>query len=244
MPRSGTTLTEQIIASHPQVFGAGELTFVADILNKTKRFSPLSSIELMNNFQPLEYQAFAKEYLRMAEELVTTDEPVQRITDKMPGNFLQLWFMVLMFPRATFIHCRRNPLDNLISCFTKYFTAGHYYTYDLKSLGEYYREYRRLMDHWREVVPVNMLEVDYEDLVVHQEEMSRKLIAHCGLEWDDRCLSFHESDRPIFTASASQVRQKMYKTAMGRWREYEKHLGPLIEALGEYAFEKEQELGT
>ena len=137
-----------------------------------------------------------------------------------------------MFPRARVIHCRRDPRDVCLSCYFQYFQKWNV-AWDLGVLGRYFRTYERLMDHWRKVLRVRLFEVDYEDLVANQESVSRDLVAFCGLEWDDRCLSFHESRRLVQTASKLQVRRPLYTTSVGRWRRYEAHLGPLFEALGQ-----------
>jgi hypothetical protein len=155
-----------------------------------------------------------------------------RITDKMPGNFLHLGLISLLFPKARVIHCRRNPLDTCLSLFFQQFQGRHPYSSDLADLGWYYRDYERLMEHWRAVLPSGMLlEIRYEDVVERPEEMSRTLIEFCGLEWDERCLQPHKNERVVSTASSWQVRQPIYKTSKERWKRYEKHLGPLVEGL-------------
>jgi hypothetical protein len=139
----------------------------------------------------------------------------------------------LALPNAKIIHSMRDPVDTCISCFSKLFTAEQNHTYDLGELGRYYKGYEKLMAHWRRVLPrASILDVRYEDVVADLEKAARRIIAHCGLPWDERCLSFHETDRPVRTASATQVRQPIYKSAIGRWRVYEEQLGPLLSALG------------
>jgi hypothetical protein len=155
----------------------------------------------------------------------------RRITDKMPDNFLSVGFIKLVLPKAKIIHCRRDPRDSGLSIYFQCFTFGNSYAYDLETIGQYYNEYERIMAHWRGLECIDMFEVQYEDMVENQEEMSRKLIEYVGLEWDDRCLSFHETERLVRTASVDQVRRPLYKTSVARWKPYEKYLGPLIKTV-------------
>ena len=156
----------------------------------------------------------------------------EQITNKAPGNFRFTGLIHLVLPNARIIHTRRAPLDTCLSCFSTLFAEGNSYSYDLKELGRYYRAYEALMAHWRSVLPQNvMLEVHYEEVVNDLEGQSRRIVAHCGLEWDDACLDFHKTQRPIRTASAAQVRQPIYKSSVGRWRAYEPLLGPLLAEL-------------
>ncbi len=157
----------------------------------------------------------------------------ERVTDKMPSNYYFAGLIHLALPNAKIIHSIRNPVDTCMSCFSKLFTAEQNHTYDLAELGRYYKRYERLMAHWRRVLPAqSILDVRYEDVVADLEGQARRIVAYCGLPWDERCLSFHETDRPVRTASATQVRQPIYKSAVGRWRAYEAQLGPLLRALG------------
>ena len=151
----------------------------------------------------------------------------------MPSNYYYLGLIHLALPNARIIHTIRNPVDNCVSCFSKLFTAEQSHTHDLGELGRYYRRYEQLMAHWRRVLPEgSFLDVRYEDVVNDVEGAARRIIAHCDLPWDDRCLSFHETTRPVRTASATQVRQPIYRGAVDRWRVYEAHLQPLLAALG------------
>jgi hypothetical protein len=155
-----------------------------------------------------------------------------RITDKMPGNFIFAGLIHLALPKATILHAVRDPIDTCLSCFAVHFTRGHPHTYDLAELGRYYRRYRSLMDHWRRVLPSGrIVDVRYEDLVADLEGAARRIIAHCGLPWDARCLDFHRTERPVRTASAPQVRRPIYGNSVGRWRRYEPFLGPLLAEL-------------
>lgn len=231
MPRSGTTLVEQIIASHPEVHGAGELEdlgYVSASLPRTLdtelSFPLAATLITKDNARRL-----AEPYL---EALRTHSATARRVTDKMPGNFLRVGLIAVLFPKARIIHTKRDPLDTCLSCYFQNFNRGMHFSYDLEDLGHYYRQYERLMAHWRTVLPGRLLEVQYEELIANQEAKSREIIAHCGLDWDPRCLAFHEHERQVRTASFWQVRQPLYASSVGRWRHYEKHLAPLKAALG------------
>lgn len=239
MARSGTALVEQIVSSHPDIFGAGEL----------EEFCALAlelPVALGTNAPAAECAALIDRDMaqRLADRylahLDTLAPDATRVTDKMPGNFQRLDLVAQLFPGARVIHCRRDPLDVCLSCYFHDFSQGHSYTCDLAELGAYYRQYERLMDHWRDVLPIAMMEVTYEELIADQETVSRRMVEFCGVPWDDACLSFHESDRSVFTSSMWQVRQPLYQTSAGRWRHYDSHLGPLISALGESDIEEDE----
>jgi tetratricopeptide (TPR) repeat protein len=234
MIRSGTTLVEQIISSHPQVFGAGELEDIKNIVRVLPRIakSKLQYPHCIRDLDEAGIKQAAKTYLESITKM-SGGEP--HVTDKMPGNFFHAGLIRIMFPNACIIHTRRNPLDNCLSCYFNKFQTGQQFSYDLTTLGQYFREYARLMDYWRKVLPQPYLEVQYEELVENQEALSRKIIEFCGLPWDDRCLEFHKNERTIRTASSWQVRQPMYSSSVDRWRHYERQLGPLIAALGDLA---------
>ena len=231
MPRSATTLVEQIISSHPAVFGAGELNDMATTNSEVSsvvasdRATPWSIAELDSDSSRL----LADRYLSKIRALAPD---ARHITDKMPQNFLHLGLIHLLLPRAKIIHCRRHPLDVCLSCYFANFSEGLDFAFDLHNLGVYYRQYERLMDHWQSVLPVSMFEVQYEDLVERQEEVSRAIIDFCGLDWRRECLDFHRNPRAVFTASNWQVRQPMYTRSVGRWRHYDEFLDPLKKALG------------
>lgn len=232
MPRSGTTLVEQILASHPAVFGAGELQdfmHVVDSLNAPNDAS-LCFPEVVSSLSGDTLRQLGARYLAG----ITPQAPdAARITDKMPGNFAYVGLLHLTLPNARIIHMRRDPIDTCLSCFSVLFAAGQPQCYDLAELGRYYRAYATLMDHWRHVLPTRaMLDVQYEDLVADMEQQARRIIAFCGLEWDDACMAFHATQRAVRTSSAAQVRQPIYRTSVGRWRPYGDLLLPLIEALG------------
>ncbi len=225
MPRSGTSLVEQILASHPRVYGAGELTEITALV----RSLPVTLYpHAMAGVEAARLEVLARRYL---ETLGRLDAEAARVTDKMPGNFFHLGFIALLFPHARVIHCMRDPLDNGLSIFCQSFNLSHTYATDLRAIGIYYREYRRLMAHWHGVLELPILDVQYEDLVADPEGVSREIVAFAGLDWDERCLRFHESGRAVATASFDQVRKPIYKGSVGRWRRYERHLGPLLEVL-------------
>lgn len=231
MPRSGTTLTEQIISSHPEVYGAGELPDLLSIAQKK-----IDSTTFPDNLRLFDQELLASRGAEYAASLQRHAPDARRITDKMPANFQAVGLIHLMLPNAKIIHVNRNPVDTCLSCFTTLFRSGQAYTYDLTELGRYYVGYARLMEHWRKVLPHGaFLDVRYEDIVADQETQSRRLIEYCGLEWNDACLDFHRSRRAVRTASVAQVRQPLYKSSLERWRNYEKFLGSLLDALGDLA---------
>ncbi len=221
MPRSGTSLVEQILASHPQVYGAGELNVLSDIAAELGYAS--------DAFRPdaATLQVMARRYI---EALKTRAGGALFVTDKLPGNFLFLGLIALLFPAARIIHTRRDPLDTCLSCYFQYFLGAHHYSYDLGQLGRYYRQYEKLMAYWRRR-GIAFLDVQYERLVDDVEGVSRQMTAYCGLDWNEACLNFHRSGRVVATASYNQVNQPIYTASIGRWRHYEKFLTPLQEAL-------------
>ncbi len=242
MPRSGTTLVEQIIASHPLAYGAGELQTLNEAAFTVRGTDgkTLPYPEFVAALDAGALRQIGARYVAMLGELAAKHGApgAERITNKMPSNYYFAGLVHLALPNAKIIHTIRDPLDTCMSCFCRLFTAEQSHTYDLGELGRYYRRYERLMAHWRRVLPVGrILEVRYEDVVADLERQARRLIAYCGLPWDDRCLSFHKTDRPVRTASATQVRQPIYTSAIGRWRAYEAHIAPLLNALGLTAVE-------
>ena len=231
MPRSGTTLIEQIIASHPMVYGAGEVPIFRDVVSGM-RGADRQTIPYPEVVPILNPQAFRQIGTRYIDELRRLARRGERVTDKMLSNYHFVGLIHLALPEAKIIHSVRNPLDTCISCFSKLFTGELNYTYDLGELGRYYQRYERLMAHWRHVLPAHsILEVCYENVIGDLEGQARRIIAYCGLPWDSRCLTFHKTNRPVRTASATQVRQPIYSTAVGRWRVYEEYLKPLLQAL-------------
>jgi tetratricopeptide (TPR) repeat protein len=232
MPRSGTTLVEQILASHPLVHGAGELD-AFDAVVRTVH-GPDGAILPYPDFVPaLDATAIRAIGSRYVERLRALAPETPYVTDKMPSNFFFVGLIHLALPRARIIHVMRDPVDTCVSCFSKLFSAAQDHTYDLAELGRYYARYARLMAHWRRVLPPDrMLEVRYEDVVADLDGETRRIIAHCGLDWDPRCLAFHRTERPVRTASATQVRRPIYRSAVGRWRVYAPYLAPLLTELG------------
>ncbi|WP_136622332.1 MULTISPECIES: tetratricopeptide repeat-containing sulfotransferase family protein [Mesorhizobium] len=234
MPRSGTTLTEQICASHPDVHGAGELKKLRRVANAIEltKSSAGSLDQAMASITKGLSETLAEEHLTYLRERAPA---ALRIVDKMPHNFELIGLIALLFPNARFIHCRRDAIDNCVSCFVQNFSEGHGYNTDLKTLGLYYREYDRLMRHWNEVFPGLIFENQYETLVEDQEAQSRRLIDYLGLPWDDACLRFFDRDGSVNTPSRWQVRQPIYKSSVKRWKNYENEIQPLIDALGDLA---------
>jgi len=229
IPRSGTTLVEQILSSHAQVHGAGEIEAFAgvnvSISEQLKSVSPAP--QCMSLIDEKIVTKYAAQYL---QELELHGPTALRITDKLPGNFTRIGLIKTIFPRAHIIHCQRNPLDNCISLFFHNFAALRC-SFDLAELGQYYLDYQRLMSHWDNLFPGEIFTLQYENLVMDQEKISRKLIDYIGLQWDENCLEFHNNKRVVMSPSNIQVRQPMYKKSMNRWKAYEKHLQPLIETL-------------
>ncbi|MEM7462808.1 MAG: sulfotransferase [Pseudomonadota bacterium] len=232
MPRSGTTLTEQIIASHGLVDGLGERPEIREFGRRLKfgQGNPSEHLEAVSNLKEPDIRQMANEYFGLYKQ---AKRGAKRISDKHPHNYEMLGLIALMFPKAKIIHCRRDPMDTCVSCYMQNFKRSHSYTGDLATLGQYYIEYSRLMDHWRENLPLEMLELQYEDMIADQEATSRQLIDFLGLEWDEACLNYFETKRSVETPSRWQVRQPIYNSSVGRWRRYEKELGPLKQALGD-----------
>lgn len=233
MPRSGTTLTEQICASHPEVHGAGELSKLRRVANAIGLQSSASDFNkpIATITEGLS-KTLAEEHLSYLRERAPV---ARRIIDKMPHNFELIGLLTLLFPNARIIHCRRDAIDNCVSCYVLPFSSAHSYNADLRVLGLYYREYDRLMRHWNEVFPGRIFENRYETLVEDQEAQSRRLIDYLGLPWDDACLRFFDREGAVTTPSRWQVRQPIYKSSVKRWKNFENEITPLIEALGDLA---------
>jgi tetratricopeptide (TPR) repeat protein len=228
MPRSGTTLLEQILASHSGVFGAGEI----DDFTRSMMQTPGASEgfpEFMSTLPIGELRHLGRRYI---DRVGARAPGVTRIVDKMLSNFAYIGIIHLALPNARIIHACRDPVDTCLSCFSLLFAENQLYAYDLAELGRYYRAYTKLMRHWRAVLPEGiMLDVRYEDVVDDLEGQARRLITHCGLAWEDRCVAFHETQRPVRTASVTQVRRPIYRDSIGRWRPCRGLLQPLIDAL-------------
>jgi Flp pilus assembly protein TadD len=218
MPRSGTSLAEQIIAAHPAIHGAGELAFWETLFVNDSQIRE----EILDEAKRIK---IAESYLRLLDGF---SADTLRIVDKTPVNSDFLGIIYSVFPNARVIYMQRNPIDTCLSCYFQQFFTGLNFTLDLSDLAHYFREHERLMQHWRHVLPSGfILDVPYEALVADQELWSRKMLEFAGVDWDDRCLEFHSDKRPVTTASAWQVRQKIYSKSVARWRNYEKYIGPL-----------------
>jgi Flp pilus assembly protein TadD len=231
MPRSGTSLVEQILASHPGVYGAGELDFMYRTCIGTIQMlrSSLNNYpECLDDLSLNHADGMSDIYLG---PLIALNPTAMRITDKMPLNFFHLGLISRLLPGAKIIHCRRNAMDTCLSCHMAHFSAGNNFKYDLTDLGMFYRDYEALMSHWKQVLDPPILDVDYEHLVADPGGQSRRMIQFIGLPWDQRCLRPHETRRPTATASVQQVRQPIYQTSVERWRHYERFLQPLQIAL-------------
>lgn len=230
MPRSGTTLVEQILASHGDVFGAGELESFNQFVNGlsarigTDAAYPDCAAKLTRD----DVTEMAADHLAALHALAPS---ARHVTDKMPTNFLHIGLILALYPNARIIHCRRDPRDTCFSIFGLDFAGEHTYAYDQTNLGRFYRQYERLMDHWRHVAPGSIIDVQYEALIADQEPQTRRLLEFCGLEWDARCLEFHKTDRTVRTWSYNQVRQPIYKSSVARWWKFEAYLKPLLDEL-------------
>jgi tetratricopeptide (TPR) repeat protein len=235
MPRSGTTLTEQILSSHPEIAGAGELSYINQIRQEISR-DPVGE----SAGQRLDWSSYPSRLASVdgADLCGYADDYISRIdrfrsgrrhvTDKMPTNFMHLGLIAMLFPRATIVHCRRHPMDVLVSCYCQNLNVPFC---DLQQLVDYHRSYRKLMRHWQAVLPIKIHAVDYESLVCDPETNSRALISHCGLDWDEACLAFNANHRAVHTPSKWQVRQPMYRSSVEKWRRFEKHLAPIAEQI-------------
>jgi hypothetical protein len=224
MPRSGTTLVEQILSSHPHVSAGGELGFWGE-LAVSFAMSPAGRID------PAWAATTAREYQALLSGISLT---ARRVTDKLPHNFLHIPMIHSVFPRARVIHCRRHPIDTCLPIYFENFARRMEFAYDRSDLFAFYRQYQRLMAHWRSVLSTEcFFEIQYEELVANREPWTRKMIAFCGLEWGDACLHSQRNPRPVRTASVWQARQPVYLTSVARWRRYEPWLGPLRELLAD-----------
>jgi hypothetical protein len=232
MPRTGSTLVEQILAAHPNVHGAGEIDDMMQRLRELPKEVGDGGAypEVVERMDRRTADRLASRYLGRVRGLAPEAE---RIVDKYLQNFRLLGLIALLFPRARVIWCRRDPMDVCLSCWMLPLSpVALPYTTDLRDLGLYHREHDRLMRHWLDVLELPILEVSYEDLVADQERVSRAIVAFAGVAWDDACLRFHESKREVATASYDQVRRPIYTTAVRRHERYAAHLGRLREGLG------------
>lgn len=231
MPRSGSTLLEQMLAAHPEINAGGELPYMLGVARRigadweTRKEHFLSDdLAVINDLQQ-----GSDIYTRLSANL---HQDKYLFTDKLPGNFQFIGLIYLMFPNAKIINCRRDPVDTCLSCYKKMFQSAVPYSFDLTELGRYYRLYDRMMKHWHDVLPGYVLDVEYENLLKNPEQELRKVLEFCGLEFNPACLEFHKVERPINTASVLQVRKPLYTDSVQRWKKYQSRLSPLLDALG------------
>jgi tetratricopeptide (TPR) repeat protein len=234
MPRSGTSLVEQILASHPDVAAAGELEVLSEVERRATGITGNhgSYPECLRSVSPSEMTTLAGHYLGAIANIA---KGARFVTDKLPVNYERLGLIEKLFPNARIIHTSRHPLDTCLSCYFQNFGNTHTYSSDLRALGEVYRIYERLMRHWREKLSIRIHDLSYEALVSEPERTVRRLLEFCGLPWEPRCLEFHKSGRYVNTASYNQVRQPIYQRSVGRWKNYEAHLGELMAILSQEA---------
>jgi tetratricopeptide (TPR) repeat protein len=234
MPRSGTTLLEQILSTHPGVIGAGELKDMNEVVIGAMPGTDYQQYpNAVSAFSGDEFQRLGEQYI---EKVWRNAPEATRITDKMPSNFFYIGMIHLMLPEAKIIHAMRDPMDSCFSCYSRLFNKENVrFAYDLGTLGRYYARYIKLMRHWHEVLPAGtILDLRYEDMVADTEGQARRLLDYLGLPWDDACLEFHNNKRRVKTASLAQVRKPIYKTSVARWKYYEKHLRPLLDIVSAY----------
>lgn len=229
LPRSGTTLVDRILSSHSDVASLGEIN---DFALSMMQVAPKGAdrLDLVRNTASLDFGALGEKY---RGSISNRNNDAVCLIDKTPSNFLYIGLIAKALPDARIIHMRRHPMDGCYAIYKTLFRMGYPYAYSQEDLGRYYIGYHRLMDHWRRVLPGRILDVDYEELVANQETVSRSIVAHCGLDWQDACLNFHENKSPTATASAAQVRQPVYQTSVAKWRRFEKELAPLRAKLTE-----------
>ncbi|MGH7224665.1 MAG: sulfotransferase family protein, partial [Gemmataceae bacterium] len=231
LPRSGTTLLEQVLASHSRVFGAGELRFAREDFETLGGGSDgVSEARAFDILQTIDADTVRRLGRGHLDRLAALNSDAARIIDKMPDNYLYVGFLTLLFPRARFLHCCRDLRDVAVSCWLTRFRDIPW-SNDFEQMAARFTQYRRVMEHWRTFLPVPVLDVAYEDMVEDLESVARRVAAFLGLEWQPACLEFHRNERPVRTASLSQVRQPIYRHSLGRWRHYQNALQPLFDRL-------------
>ena len=231
MPRSGTTLVEQILDSHPQIHGAGELLYIGECFERLVSRKCHDKRPFPDNMDLIEDGDLVDEANKYLDILSKNAHDALRVTDKLPHNFIYLGLISRLFPNARIIHCCRNSVDTCLSIYFNDMDSSHAYATDLKNLGDYYCQYLKMMTHWKSSLNLPILDIQYEELVGDQEHVSKRVIEFCGLEWDERCLNFHENKRSVTTHSSNQVRQKLYSRSVERWRNYEENISELFDAL-------------
>lgn len=232
MPRSGSSLIEQILASHSMIAAAGEIAAIAEILRRVNGpdGKPVAYPEVMTILSAETTTTIGRLYLQLTGQRARGRA---RLTDKYLDNFLYAGLILASLPNARIIHCRRDSVDTCLSCYTLLFGADQNFTYDMDELGRYWRAYDRVMAHWRKILPADrFIDVQYEEVVADLEGQVRTLLDRLGLPFEAHCLDFHKTKRAVMTASASQVRQPIYQASVGRWKKYAAHIGPLLAALG------------
>jgi tetratricopeptide (TPR) repeat protein len=224
LPRSGSTLVEQILASHSQVEGTSELPELGKIATSIGRYRPdgVHFPKSLRDLRKQDWRAYGRQYIDDTRRYRVMKRP--RFTDKLPNNFSLVGLMHLILPHAKIINTRRHPLDSCLGAYKQLFGYGQNFTYDIHDLAEYYKQYHALMQHWHRVLPGKVLDVHYEETVTDLEGQVRRILQHCGLPFEESCVRFHETDRAVRTASSEQVRRPIYRDALGKWRHYEKHL--------------------
>lgn len=230
MPRSGTTLIEQVLDSHGSLYGAGEISDLSDVVHSAMKDNTFPAAA--NGLGSDDFRKLAEAYIKQVWALAPE---AAYISDKMPANFYYIGMIYLMFPKAKIIHAMRDPMDSCLSCYSRHFKQSMEFSYDLGTLGRYYVRYRQLMEHWHKVLPKGtILDVRYEDMVDDIEAQARRLLDYIGLPWDANCLKFYDNKRRVQTASVAQVRKPIYKTSVARWKNFEKQLAPLLEIVKDY----------
>ena len=231
LPRSGSTLVEQILASHSQVEGTSELPVLSKVAASVGRYraDDLQFPGSVRDLRTRDWRAYGQQYMDGTRRHRLTDKPF--FTDKLPNNFPLIGMLHLILPNARVINARRHPLDSCLGCYKQLFAKGQNFTYDMEDLAHYYRNYDTVIRHWHEVLPGKVLDVHYEETVTDLEKQVRRILDHCGLPFEEGCVHFHETDRAVKTASSEQVRQPIYTGALGTWRNYQQHLGLWIDDL-------------
>ncbi len=231
LPRSGSTLIEQILASHSQVEGTAELPILSKIASSIGRYrrDNVQYPEAVRDLRAKDLKAYGEQYLDDTRRHRSTDRPY--FTDKLPNNFSHIGLVSLILPNAKIINTRRHPMDSCLGAYKQLFGQGQNFTYDMFEIAEYYRQYHAMMTHWHSALPGKILDVHYEETVTDLEGQVRRVLEFCGLPFEDQCLQFYTTERAVKTASSEQVRQPIYRGALGKWRRYEKHLGPWQEVL-------------